>query len=1075
MLPILEYVQAIVAALRLNAAIIIAAETGAGKSTQVPLALLQAGFAEHGLIGVTQPRRVAAMNVSEWVASLHGSELGDTIGYQIKADSKVGRNTKVKFMTEGILLRELHSDPLLRKYSVLVIDEAHERGINQDLLIALLKGLMERRPDLKIVIMSATINEDKFSAHLGGAPVIKVPGRVFPVEVRYEDRAPERLNDMVDLVAEKVQSLLLTDSGDILAFLPNEATIKAVCAQLTESADVRILPLYGSQDPTEQRDVFKRTAARRVIVATNIAETSLTIDGVRHVIDTGLIKAVRYVNASMSALTIMEHSRAGCDQRKGRAGRTADGVCHRLYSQSDYQDRDAHTVPEILRTSLDQVLLHLRVLEYTMNEVRTLPFMDPPSADRWNDAETRLRLLGAIHPDGNVTKDGFRLERLPVAPMLGRMLLAAEQYGCVSQVATIVAGMSSRQLFVRPKGKDVEADIAHSRFKATGSDALALRAAVVGWVKEGRSTRWAKANFLSTRALEEIARNRSHILETLERGGMKVTDAGSEANILKAIAAGLIVNLCMSASPHSYVWQGREVFIHPGSAARGLMPRFVVCTEVVVTSRAFARGVTAIDEAWLEELLPEDVLDVSCRLDRGQIWNPGVRINKQLLWQGTPIRSYTVETPSEGDLRRVAAGIVSDVMGFTDAHPVTQALREQWNTLLRLKSVPDWTRTEDSEVLRALQAQLVEHVFGLIRHAQSARDVVATPLTIPVLDWITPEERAVYDLRHRVADEAQERVARTRAAERAATEERLAPLYAEIDTLLAEAQHYSETNTHTVWMLQDARRWLAADIPREYETRVAVTRARQYIEQIREQHAAEIAQTTKAHAQALSLVPACPLCDAAWSFNGQRAVCTGVHNLDRVMRAAEESNHVLLRLATNRGDSIATVTQYDQTVVFTYAHTASTPWVGRVFSTVEARTELVILPEDLLSQREALLRDIADLKQMRKEAEQLVQTVAGLQSRVKDGTVRQLTFRIQQGMAMAEEGGTIYSAAYGDLYPDDGETWFCIVPRSQHEMRRTIEVTPILKAGSVKGREDVVEFEQLVLSAYPGLPAELLN
>lgn len=383
-LPILGHEKEIVDAVRGHQVVVVAAETGAGKSTQLPLMLLRAGFGQSKMIGITQPRRIAAVSVSSYVAELHGTSLGQTIGFQIRNESELSSQTRVKFMTEGILLRELHSDKELSRYEVVIVDEAHERGVNQDLILALLKFVIKRRSDLKVVIMSATIDEERFAEYFGGAPIIKVPGRMFPVETRYSESTPYSLKQAVEMAVAKVNEIVSSgQAGDILVFLPDEKTIREACNGLESVlSGARILPLYGSQSPSEQRAIFRRDAKRRIIVATNIAETSVTIDGIVHVVDTGFIKAVQYVNASMSALQVIDHSQAGCNQRAGRAGRTQPGVCHRMYTEDDFVSRQAYTEPELLRMALDQVLLHLRVLGYSMDEVVNLELMDNPGQSR---------------------------------------------------------------------------------------------------------------------------------------------------------------------------------------------------------------------------------------------------------------------------------------------------------------------------------------------------------------------------------------------------------------------------------------------------------------------------------------------------------------------------------------------------------------------------------------------------------------------------------------------------------------------------------------------------------------------
>ncbi|MEK7516753.1 MAG: ATP-dependent RNA helicase, partial [Patescibacteria group bacterium] len=651
-LPIHAFEAEIVQTVRENPVTVIAAKTGAGKSTRVPLMLLAAGFGKQGMIGITLPRRVAVINVSEYVTTLHGTKPGETIGYQIRNDRSVGAATRVKFMTEGILLRELHSDPELRRYEVVIVDEAHERGVNQDLILALLKKLQNLRPTMKIVIMSATIDEERFSQFFGNAPIVKVPGRVFPVEIRYAAEEPE---DVGSAIAQKVEEIVRSrEDGDILVFLPDEKSIRSVCDKLDEARiAARILPLYGNQSPDEQRAVFMRCNERRVIVATNIAETSITIDGVVHVVDSGLIKQLQYVSASMSALRVADHSQAGCNQRAGRAGRTQPGICHRLFTEESFQERPPYTEPEIKRMSLDAILLKLRVLGYSMDDVLKLEFMDQPGEARWMEAAERLTLLGALDKDGNVTEDGRRMERLPVAPMLGRMLLTAEKFGCVEQVATVVAGFTARPVFVRPRGeeKEDEADRKHAPLRDKTSDALTLLKVHKAWTarrEREEQNAWARDHFLSYRALRDIDSSRAQILGIMANEGVTASRSDDPTLIQKAVAAGLLVNLCVHSGRFNYRWGERsDVFIHPSSSLFGATPRMLVCASVVETTKTFARDCTAIEEAWLAELIPEHALEKKWSIDTlfGE-----TRLIEEVFFQGLIIRSREVQIASEEEL-----------------------------------------------------------------------------------------------------------------------------------------------------------------------------------------------------------------------------------------------------------------------------------------------------------------------------------------------------------------------------------------------------------------------------------------
>lgn len=748
-LPILAFGDLITKTVWSSPVTIIAAETGAGKSTRVPLMLLQMELGKRGLIGVTEPRRIAAQSLARYVAELHGSGLGETIGYQIRNDKRMSSVTQVKFMTEGILLRELHSDPELRRYEVVIVDEAHERGVNQDLILALLKRVRRRRPSLKVVIMSATIDEERFSKYFDGAPIVKVPGRVFPVEVHYAGETPESTKQMVEVCVAKVAEIAGSgEAGDILVFLPDEVMIREVCGELKQEKaleTVLILPLYGNQPPEEQQQVFSPLPIRRIIVATNIAETSITVPGVVHVVDSGLIKAVKYVSASMSALQVIEHSRAGCDQRKGRAGRTQPGICHRLFTRESYDERPAYTDPEIRRMALDQILLHLRSLGHSMEDVIGLEFPDPPGDARWQEADARLKLLGALGADGNVTEEGRRMERLPVAPMLARMLLAAERYGCVEPMARIVAGLAARPVFVRPHGMGEQANEKHRAFKQSWGDAMTLLRVWRTWEEQskenGARSAWAREHFCSSRALREIERNSEQLLAILKEAGVEATRTDDPNTICKAVAAGLIVNLCVKCGRYNYAWQGRsDIFVFPGSALFGFGPQMMVCSAVVETTKAFARDCTAIEAEWLEELVPVHAREKVWRFEITYEGKP--RVVEQEAWQGTVIAEREAEEfPAEAEpalVERLAEEIEGRVVDlFTPFHSQSSGNKASWRRILQSQGVTmlPWSR-EWMGVEERLGGQLRSFLAERVRGVRTLEEVRRRDIRLRLEDWL---------------------------------------------------------------------------------------------------------------------------------------------------------------------------------------------------------------------------------------------------------------------------------------------------------------------------------------------------
>lgn len=1020
-LPILAYEREIAQAVRQHPVTVIAAETGAGKSTQVPLMLLRAGFGGRGMIGITQPRRVAAMSVSEYVAQCHGSELGDVIGYQIRGGRVLdNRTTRVKFMTEGILLREIHpdSDPQLRRYEVVIVDEAHERGINQDLILALLKRVRRERPELKIIVMSATMDEERFAQHFAdevtpAAPIIRVPGRVFPVDIRYEQETPYK---SADACAAKVAEIVCGgELGDILVFLPDEQTIKKACDAIENERlpNVRVLPLYGSQAPDEQRAVFERSRERRVIVATNIAETSITIDGVVHVVDSGLVKGMCYVSAGMSALRIMEHSQAGCTQRAGRAGRTQPGICHRLFSREDFEDRLAYTEPEILRMALDQILLHLLALGYAMDGIKTFEFMDPPGDARWDEAEARLKLLGALDKDGAVTKDGELMERLPAAPILGRMILAAAKFGCVREIVTIAAAFTARQVFVRPRGKEYEADEAHTRFKGLNSDALSLLRVYKAWCarvdENGNRNAWARDNFLSSRALREIDRNREQLLNILARESIELSSTEDDAQIRKAVTAGLIVNLCQGM--RVYRWGDRDdIYIHPGSVLFASSPRLFVCTTIVETTKAFARECTAVEPEWLLDILPAHEIERELMLKYD--------------WDKVNDARYMV-------------------------------MRQTWRGILLI----DERITDESALTPEELAQYREMMAG-----EEARREEAARLS---------SERD--DLRRELA--VQE------AAERTASHERAAALVAELRN---EFERLGESPDNLSWEFR--AHWdslkRSAEYGWSYGVRVEERGAalRNYLEGRRREHQVGRDSAARVYDAVLKRFPVCPLCGGEWRQDGSHTMyCEAAHDRARLIALDGSDEHarvigtfVTVRGEHKDGDEAATLRMNGAAVELRFVFWIGGVWTARVFKSVRFESAAAILPEELVSERDTILRDLAELREARKKLERLLADVKQIEAEVGVGGMKRLTFREEGGSAVAGEGGVRYHAAFADVYPQASETWYCSLGiEVPVRGKRVIEVHPRLKVEDTP--EDLAELEVLFRETYPGVPAELLQ
>ena len=474
-LPVCERREEIREAISQHQVVIIAGETGSGKTTQIPKICLELGRGQEARIGHTQPRRLAARRVAERIADELESELGGLVGYKVRFNDSVAPSTAIKLMTDGILLAELQRDRELRDYDTLIIDEAHERSLNIDFILGYLRALLPKRPDLKVIITSATIDVDRFSQHFDNAPVIEVSGRLFPVEVHYLGDSDGAEDGMEDQIVRAVDGIVAEDfgpRGDVLIFLPGEREIRDLSRRLKGDERRQILPLYARLSAAEQNRVFKPTGSgMRVVLATNVAETSLTVPGIRYVIDPGTARVSRYSHRTrLQRLPVERISQSSADQRKGRCGRVAAGVCLRLYSEQDFLARPQFTDPEILRTNLAAVVL--KMLELGLGDVQKFPFVDPPEGKMVRDGQRLLEELGAISARGKLTSLGRKMARLPVDPKLARMVHAAGELKCLEEVLVVVSALAVQDPRDRPAEKRAQADQAHARFNHPRSDFL---------------------------------------------------------------------------------------------------------------------------------------------------------------------------------------------------------------------------------------------------------------------------------------------------------------------------------------------------------------------------------------------------------------------------------------------------------------------------------------------------------------------------------------------------------------------------------------------------------------------------
>ncbi|MCF8062955.1 MAG: ATP-dependent RNA helicase HrpA, partial [Deltaproteobacteria bacterium] len=625
-LPIFSKREEIVRAVRENPVVVIAGDTGSGKSTQIPKMCLEAGRGIGGRIGCTQPRRIAATTVAARIAEEMGEEIGGFVGYRIRFSDRTGPDACIKILTDGMLLAETQQDRFLNEYDTIIIDEAHERSLNIDFLLGWLRILLARRKDFRVVITSATLDTEKFSAAFGGAPVIEVSGRLYPVEVEYE-AAGEGLEDegdetYVDLAVQAVERIAPSRKrGDVLVFMPTEQDIRETCERIDSRGfpDTTVLPLFARLPASQQRRVFSAGSGRKIVVATNVAETSLTIPGIRWVVDTGLARIPKYhPSTRTTSLAVAPISRSSADQRKGRCGRVRDGVCIRLYSEESYESRPEHTPPEILRSNLAEVIL--RMLSLKLGDIESFPFVDPPNARSVKDGFDLLVELGAVTRDKGrtrLTPRGRSMARLPLDPRISRMMLEAREEGCSGEVAVIAAALGIQDPRERPAEKAGEADAAHRPFNDKDSDFLTLLNIwnryhrTWGELKtQSRMRRFCRDRFLSyvrMREWRDIHEQIATILAEEDLGPEAAPASRKEepryARIHRSVLSGFLSNIAVQKEKNIYrATRGRDVMVFPGSTLFNKGAPWIVAVEMVRTSRLFARTVARIDPDWLEAL-----------------------------------------------------------------------------------------------------------------------------------------------------------------------------------------------------------------------------------------------------------------------------------------------------------------------------------------------------------------------------------------------------------------------------------------------------------------------------------------
>eukprot|EP00550_Attheya_septentrionalis_P002543 CAMPEP_0198285030 /NCGR_PEP_ID=MMETSP1449-20131203/4355_1 /TAXON_ID=420275 /ORGANISM="Attheya septentrionalis, Strain CCMP2084" /LENGTH=1204 /DNA_ID=CAMNT_0043982267 /DNA_START=100 /DNA_END=3714 /DNA_ORIENTATION=- len=615
-LPIAKLKRELINAITDNQVLVVIGETGSGKTTQMTQYMVELGLTSKGkMIGCTQPRRVAAVSVAKRVSEEFGCSLGEQVGYSIRFEDMTSPDTIIKYMTDGMLMREYLADNDLKRYAVIMLDEAHERTIHTDVLFGLLKDLCRRRPDMKIIVTSATLDAEKFSTYFFQCPIFTIPGRTFPVEILYT-KEPE--SDYLDAALITVMQIHLSEpAGDILVFLTGQEEIDTCCETLYTrmqalgdlAPELIVLPVYSALPSEMQSRIFERAppGARKCVVATNIAEASLTIDGIYYVVDPGFSKQKAFnAKLGMDSLVVTPISQASARQRAGRAGRTGPGKCYRLYTEVAYKNEMLPTnIPEIQRTNLGNVVLQLKAMG--INDLLGFDFMDPPPVATLVGAMESLHALGALDDEGLLTRLGRKMAEFPLEPNLSKMLLLSVDLGCSDEILTITALLSVDNPFYRPKDKQAQADMKKAKFHQAEGDHLTLLAVYKGWEAAKFSNPWCFENFVQARSMKRAQDVRKQLVTIMDRYKLDIVSAGKNyKTICKAIAAGFFTHAAKKDPQEGYrtLVDQNPVYIHPSSAVFNKNPEWVIYHELILTTKEYMRNILVIDAKWLIELAP---------------------------------------------------------------------------------------------------------------------------------------------------------------------------------------------------------------------------------------------------------------------------------------------------------------------------------------------------------------------------------------------------------------------------------------------------------------------------------------
>lgn len=729
-LPVYEQKARILDALQGNQVIVVESPTGSGKTTQIPVILHEAGYSAHGVIGVTQPRRIAALSVSEFIARQMGVPLPGIIGYKMRFEDKTDQSTVVKIMTDGILLQEMKLDPSLSRYSVIMVDEAHERSLNIDFILGLLKRVLEARPEFKVIVSSATINAEVFSAYFGDCPVVKIETQIYPVTVVWEPPSVEGNADALTDKIEQIVNRVIGDKrdGDMLVFLPGERAIKDCMQRLAFSefrSRIHLVPLYARLGKDEQERVFDKAplGKRKIIISTNIAETSVTIDGVTSVIDSGQAKLNFYNPKTYTAsLVQVPISKASCNQRKGRAGRTAPGFCYRLYSRDDFENRSLFTMEEIYRTDLSEVVL--RMAELGISDFERFDFISKPPRSGILGAMDILNLLEALNPDRSLSTVGQMMCAFPLLPRLSRMIVEAvmKYPDVVEEVLIAAAFLSTQSPYILPPGEEMEARKAHHAFRDPAGDFVSYLRMYKAFKEAKHKATFCERSYLDERTMHEILRIKEQIEMIVHELGVPIASGGSTGDYLCAVSRGLIQFVCARQDRGLFsTLTAERVQIHPGSVMYRENPDYIVAGEIVRTTRMYAMSVSPLNRHMLARISP--------------------LVAEAFLKQKYPGPAIK-ESGGKAGRERSTQRIVGPTRDFTNRIKLGGEIFELVQEKKRKKALLDWDRFKKArESFAGDEAGAYKGMLGVITiDSKRLMDGEKLETIIRIAHWLNPDE-----------------------------------------------------------------------------------------------------------------------------------------------------------------------------------------------------------------------------------------------------------------------------------------------------------------------------------------------